>query len=157
MKKKRTAEKPAKTRQEKRILTVIAVLCALAVCVAGYGVWSMRGGISLGGTSEKDTGPPAGGSFIEKISIGSAYAQVVPEEEPGEFRIEASLPMETDTTQISCTLELSEGAYLSEDSNCIINDLGGQLLLNLGVEDARLVLSNGETDQIYKIVLSISE
>lgn len=148
-----------KSRQEKRILTVIAVLCALAVCVAGYGAWSMTGA-DRAGSGELHIGDeeiPDGTSYIKKVSIGDTYAEVVPDENPEEFRIEASLPIETDTTQISCTLELEEGAYLSEDSNCIINELGGQLLLNLGVEDARLVISDGETDQIYTIALFISE
>ena len=160
MKKKKEHRK--KSRGEKKILAVIAVLCVLAVCVVGYGVWSMNktGGFNnggLSGTTQESTEIQKGMSYIKKVSIGDAYADVVPDDESGKFRIEASLPIETDTTQISCTLELYEGAYLSEDSNCIINDLGGQLLLNLGVEDAKLVISDGTADQIYTIVLSISE
>lgn len=160
MKKKKEHRK--KSRGEKKILAVIAVLCVLAVCVAGYGVWSVNrpdgsGSGDVSNLTQKGIDIQEGMSFIKKVSIGDAYADVVPDEEEGKFRIEASLPIETDTTQISCTLELYEGAYLSEDSNCIINDLGGQLLLNLGVEDAKLVISDGTANQTYTIVLSISE
>lgn len=153
---KKKTEHAKKSREEKRILAVIAVLCVLVICVAGYGVWSMVHADGSG-TEQESTGFQEGMSYIKKVSIGDTYADVLPDDEEGRFRIEASLPIETDTTQISCTLELYEGAYLSEESNCIIEDLGGQLLLNLGVEDARLVLSDGTEEQIYTIVLSVSE
>ena len=46
-------------------------------------------------------------------------------------------------------VELPEGAYVSEDTNCLITELGGQYLVNLGVQDAALAITNGEVSRDY--------
>ena len=153
-------------KTDRHILTAVLVLSFLALCVAVYGLGTMTGG-RLFGNGETETGEPdgetggeessAGGALIRKISIGEAYAEIVPGEEQGQYQIRAALPVTADLTRISCTLELAKGAQLSPDSNCIINELGGQLLLNLGVEDARLAVSDADEEQIYYIMLSIAE
>ena len=148
---------------EKRFFLLVGILALLSIGILAYGVGTMlAGGNSRDrpGTeetgAEKDNGT-TDGAFIKKVSIGDTYGTVTQGSEKDSYLIEAALPADTDITQISCTLELTDGASLAEESNCIINDLGGQLLLNLGVENAQLAVEKDGKTQIYLVELSISE
>lgn len=156
-------KKTTQTKMEKRFFLLIAILALIAIGVVAYGVGStLTGGYSRDRPvteetgAEKDNGT-TDGAFIKKVSIGDTYGTVTPGSEKDSYLIEAVLPADTDITQISCTLELADGASLAEESNCIINDLGGQLLLNLGVENAQLTVEKDGKTQIYLVELSISE
>lgn len=137
---------------ERKIKGAMAALVVLIILVAGYGISGQKKGLfNKIGIKEP---------WITSVSIGPEYGQIEKTDKKGNFRIEVSLPIDTDITQISCTLETSEGALDMMESNCIITDLGGKLLLNLGVEKPKLVLKAGEdsdAEQVYNIVLSISE
>ena len=141
MKKKKVHAK--KSRQEKCILTVIAVLCVLALCVAGYGVWSMRGGggISFGGVAENDP------LMIRELIAGSHEAEIL--EEDGEYFIHLVVDEDFPFQKVALNLVLADGAMLSSETNCLLADLGGRPVVNLGVEDAALTIVNGEESRTY--------
>ena len=148
---------------EKRFFLLVGILALLSIGILAYGVGTMLAGghsrdrpVTEENDAEKDNGT-TDGAFIKKVSIGDTYGTVTQGSEKDSYLIEAALPADTDTTQISCTLELTDGASLAEESNCIINDLGGQLLLNLGVENAQLAVEKDGKTQIYLVELSISE
>ena len=148
---------------EKRFFLLVGILALLSLGILAYGVGTMLAGgnsrdrpVTEETGAEKDNGT-TDGAFIKKVSIGDTYGTVTQGSEKDSYLIEAALPADTDITQISCTLELTDGASLAEESNCIINDLGGQLLLNLGVENAQLAVEKDGKTQIYLVELSISE
>lgn len=148
---------------EKRFFLLVGILALLSIGILAYGVGTMLAGgnsrdrpVTEETGAEKDNGT-TDGAFIKKVSIGDTYGTVTQGSEKDSYLIEAALPADTDITQISCTLELTDGASLAEESNCIINDLGGQLLLNLGVENAQLAVEKDGKTQIYLVELSISE
>ena len=148
---------------EKRFFLLVGILALLSIGILAYGVGTMLAGgnsrdrpVTEETGAEKDNGT-TDGAFIKKVSIGDTYGTVTPGSEKDSYLIEAAFPADTDITQISCTLELTDGASLAEESNCIINDLGGQLLLNLGVENAQLAVEKDGKTQIYLVELSISE
>ena len=145
-------KKKKQTKQtDRRIRGVIAVLVILILGVIIYGISSQIGGFYR--TSIREP-------WLTSVSIGPEHGQIEKTDKKGDFSIAVSLPIDTDITQISCTLETSEGTLDMMQSNCIITDLGGKLLLNLGVEEPKLVLKAGgdsDAEQIYSIVLSISE
>lgn len=156
-------KKKQHTSTEKRFFLLIGILGLLAIGILAYGAGTMLAGghirdrpVTEENGTEKDDGT-TDGAFIKKVSIGDTYGTVTPGSEKDSYLIEAVLPADTDITQISCTLELVDGASLAEESNCIINDLGGQLLLNLGVENAQLAVEKDGKTQIYLVELSISE
>lgn len=148
---------------EKRFFLLVGILALLSIGILAYGAGTMLAGgnsrdrpVTEETGDEKDNGT-TDGAFIKKVSIGDTYGTVTQGSEKDSYLIEAALPADTDITQISCTLELVDGASLAEESNCIINDLGGQLLLNLGVENAQLTVEKDGKTQIYLVELSISE
>lgn len=156
-------KKKQHTSTEKRFSLLIGILGLLAIGILAYGAGTMLAGGHIRDRpvieetgAEKDNGT-TDGAFIKKVSIGDTYGTVTQGSEKDSYLIEAALPADTDITQISCTLELTDGASLAEESNCIINDLGGQLLLNLGVADAQLAVEKDGKTQIYLVELSISE
>ena len=148
---------------EKRFFLLVGILGLLAIGILAYGAGAMLASghirdrpVTEENGTEKDDGT-TDDAFIKKVSIGDTYGTVTQGSEKDSYLIEAALPAGTDITQISCTLELTDGASLAEASNCIINDLGGQLLLNLGVENAQLAVEKDGKTQIYLVELSISE
>ena len=135
-------KKKQPTSTEKNFFLLIGILILLSIGIMAYGAGTMLAGgnsrdrpVTEETSAEKDNGT-TDGAFIKKVSIGDTYGTVTQGSEKDSYLIEAALPADTDITQISCTLELVDGASRAEESNCIINDLGGQLRWKLGVADA---------------------
>ena len=108
-------KKKKQTKQtDRRIRGVIAVLVILILGVIIYGISSQIGGFYR--TSIREP-------WLTSVSIGPEHGQIEKTDKKGDFSIAVSLPIDTDITQISCTLETSEGTLDMMQSNCIITDL----------------------------------
>lgn len=148
-----------KSQREKGILTAIVILCALAVCVAGYGIWSV---MKTEGTEADrvvngkipDAEDPLG---IRSIVVGDKEGQVqtVTEGENTSYVIKVTLPADFPFEKTTLNLELSDGAVLSDQSNCLLADLGGRPVVNLTVEDACLIIENGEESREYRFLIEL--
>ena len=114
-------------KTDKKIKSVIIILIILIIGVAIYGVAQSRN-LKFPKFGKTD---PLG---IERILVGS---------------YEGTTTEEDGVWYIDLMVELPEGAYVSEDTNCLITELGGQYLVNLGVQDAALTITNGEVSRDY--------
>ena len=133
-------------KTDKRIKTAIVILIVLIIAVAGYGV-AQSGKLKLPKLGKTD---PLG---IEHITVGSCEADVT--EEDGLWYIDLIVDEDFSFQKAAINLELPEGAYVSPDTNCLINELGGQYLLNLGIPDASLTITNDGESRDYLFRMEI--
>ena len=119
---------------------VLAVLCLLP-CLAGCG---------KANTSNEE---PLVRSFV----IGNSTAEIQTRTEDGETRyvIAITLPTDTDFKNCAANVELAPDAVLDMDSPCIVNELGGRLILNLALENRDLVVTSGELSQTYSFQIEL--
>lgn len=134
-------------KTDKKIKTAIAILIVLIIGVAGYGV-AKSGKLKLPKLGKTD---PLG---IERILVGSYEGTVI--EEDGVWYIDLAVDEDFSFQRAAINLELPEGAYVSTDTNCLITELGGQYLVNLGVPEAALTITDGEEsrDYLFRIELN---
>ena len=94
---------------------------------------------------------------ITSVIIGDTEGTIEKVEEDGEERYEicATLPVDFPFEKTTLNLELSEGATLSDASNCLLTDLGGRWVVNLTVENACLVVEAGEQSRTYYFRLDV--
>ena len=71
------------------------------------------------------------------------------------YEICATLPIDFPFEKTTLNLELSDGAKVSDASNCILTDLGGRWVVNLTVEDACVVIEAGEQSRSYYFRLDV--
>lgn len=119
---------------------VLAALCLLP-CLAGCG--------KANAVNEKP--------LIRNFVIGNSTAEIQTRTEDGETRyvIAITLPMDTDFKSCAANVELAPDAVLSMDSPCIVNELGGRLILNLALEERDLVVTSGELSQTYSFQIEL--
>lgn len=120
---------------------VLAVLCILP-CLSGCGKAS---------TSNVEP-------LIRSFVIGNSTAEIQTHTEDGETRyvIAITLPTDTDFKNCAANVELATDAVLSiDDSPCIMNELGGRIILNLTLEDRDLVVTRGELSQTYSFQIGL--
>lgn len=127
-------------KTDKKIKSVIIILIILIIGVAIYGVAQSRN-LKLPKFGKTD---PLG---IERILVGSYEGTTT--EEDGVWYIDLTVDEDFSFQRAAILVELPEGAYVSEDTNCLITELGGQYLVNLGVQDAALTITNGEVSRDY--------
>ena len=140
-------KKKKQTKQtDRRIRGVIAVLVILIGLVAGYGILQ-SGKISFGSVSGKD------GLMIESLVTGDYTAEI--REEDGEYLICLELPEDFDFGDAILNLKLAEGSSVSEESNCWKGELTGRPVVNLTVEDASLLIENGDESRYYRFQINI--
>ena len=146
-KKQRLGRGTAPSQTDKRVRTGAIILIILILCVAGYGT-AKSGKLKLPKLGKTD---PLG---IEHIVIGSCEADVT--EEEGVWYIDLAVDEDFSFQRAAINLELPEGAYVSIDTNCLITELGGQYLVNLGVPEAALTITDGEEsrDYLFRIELN---
>ena len=134
-------------KTDKKIKTAIIILIVLIIGVAGYGV-AKSGKLKLPKFGKTD---PLG---IERILVGS-YEGIVTEED-GVWYIDLTVEEDFSFQRAAVQVELPEGAYVSIDTNCLITELGGQYLVNLGVPEAALTITDGEEsrDYLFRIELN---
>lgn len=119
---------------------VLAALCLLP-CLAGCGKENAANEEPL----------------IRNFVIGNSTAEIQAHTEDGETRyvIAITLPMDTDFKSCAANVELAPDAVLSMDSPCIVNELGGRLILNLALEERDLVVTSGELSQTYSFQIEL--
>lgn len=127
-------------KTDKKIKTAIIILIVLIIGVAGYGV-AKSGKLKLPKFGKTD---PLG---IERILVGSYEGTVT--EEDGVWYIDLTVEEDFSFQRAAVQVELPEGAYVSTDTNCLITELGGQYLVNLGVPEAAIIITNGEESRDY--------
>lgn len=119
---------------------VLTVLCILP-CLAGCG--------KVNAANEEP--------LIRGFVIGDSTAEIQTHTEDGETRyvIAITLPTDTDFKNCAANVELAPDAVLSMDSPCIVNELGGRLILNLALEERDLVVTSGELSQTYSFQIEL--
>lgn len=127
-------------KTDKKIKSVIMILIILIIGVAIYG---MAQSVNLKFPKFGKTDPLG----IERILAGSYEGTTT--EEDGVWYIDLTVDEDFSFQRAAIQVELPEGAYVSEDTNCLITELGGQYLVNLGVQDAALTITNGEVSRDY--------
>ena len=134
-------------KTDKKIKSVIIILIILIIGVAIYG---MAQSVNLKFPKFGKTDPLG----IERILAGSYEGTTT--EEDGVWYIDLTVDEDFSFQRAAIQVELPEGAYVSEDTNCLITELGGQYLVNLGVQDAALTITNGEVSRDYLFRIDIS-
>lgn len=119
---------------------VLTVLCILP-CLAGCG--------KVNAANEEP--------LIRGFVIGNSTAEIQTHTENGETRyvIAITLPTDTDFKNCAANVELAPDAVLDMDSPCIVNELGGRLILNLALENRDLVVTSGELSQTYSFQIEL--
>ena len=138
---------------DKKIKGAILVLVILILCVAGYGISTMLPK-ETEKQAEADSQPEP---EITSVIIGDTEGPIEKTEEDGKERYEicATLPVDFPVEKTTLHLELSEGATLSDASNCLLTDLGGRWVVNLTVENACLVVEAGGQSRTYYFRLDV--
>ena len=138
---------------DKKIKGAILVLVILILCVVGYGISTMLPK-ETEKQAEADSQPEP---EITSVIIGDTEGTIEKTEEDGKERYEicATLPVDFPFEKTTLNLELSEGATLSDASNCLLTDLGGRWVVNLTVENACLVVEAGGQSRTYYFRLDV--
>ena len=125
----------------KKICCVVLVMLCLLPCLAGCG--------KANAANEEP--------LIRSFVIGNSTAEIQTHTEDGEARyvIDITLPTGTDFKNCAANVELAPDAALDTDSPCIVNELGGRLILNLALEDRDLVVTRGELSQTYSFQVGL--
>ena len=147
--KKKKHTQPGQT--DRRIRGAILVLVILILCVAAYGISTL---LPKGAGKKKEA---KARPEITSVIIGDTEGTIEKVEEDGEERYEicATLPIDFPFEKTTLNLELSDGAKVSDASNCILTDLGGRWVVNLTVEDACVVIEAGEQIRSYYFRLDV--
>ena len=96
--------------------------------------------------------------LIRSFVIGNSTAEIQTHTEDGEthYVIAITLPTDTDFKSCAANVELAPDAALSiDDSPCIVNELGGRLILNLALEERDLVVTSSELSQTYSFQIEL--
>ena len=138
---------------DKKIKGAILVLVILILCVAGYGISTMLPK-ETEKQAEADSQPEP---EITSVIIGDTEGTIDKTEEDGKERYEicATLPVDFPFEKTTLNMELSEGATLSDASNCLLTDLCGRWVVNLTVENACLVVEAGGQSRTYYFRLDV--
>ena len=126
----------------KKICCVVLALLCVSLCLAGCG------------KADAANEEPLIRSFV----IGNSTAEIQTRTEDGETRYVIAITLPTDTNFKNCAanVELAPDAALSiDDSPCIVNELGGRLILNLALEERDLVVTSSELSQTYSFQIEL--
>ena len=129
-----------KEKTEHWVKAAAAALVVLILIVAGYGLIT-SGRLKAPKLGKTD---PLG---IEKIFVGSSEGTIT--QEDGTWYIDLTVDEDFSFQRAAVNLELPEGAGVSGDTNCLLTELGGQYIVNLGVQDAALTITDGEESRDY--------
>ena len=125
----------------KKIYCIVLTVLCLLPCLAGCG--------KANAVNEEP--------LIRNFVIGNSTAEIQTHTEDGETRyvIAITLPTDTDFKNCAANVELAPDAVLDMDSPCIVNELGGRLILNLALENRDLVVTSGELSQTYSFQIEL--
>ena len=125
----------------KKICCIVLTVLCLLPCLAGCGKENAANEEPL----------------IRNFVIGNSTAEIQTHAEDGETRyvIAITLPTDTDFKNCAANVELAPDAVLDMDSPCLVNELGGRLILNLALEERDLVVTSGELSQTYSFQIEL--
>lgn len=126
----------------KKICCIVLTVLCLLPCLAGCGKENAANEEPL----------------IRNFVIGNSTAEIQTHTEDGETRyvIAITLPTDTDFKNCAANVELAPDAALPiDDSPCIVNELGGRLILNLALEERDLVVTSSELSQTYSFQIEL--
>lgn len=125
----------------KKICCIVLTVLCLLPCLAGCG--------KANAVNEEP--------LIRNFVICNSTAEIQAHTEDGETRyvIAITLPTDTDFKNCAANVELAPDAVLDMDSPCIVNELGGRLILNLALEERDLVVTSGELSQTYSFQIEL--
>lgn len=125
----------------KKIYCIVLTVLCLLPCLAGCG--------KANAVNEEP--------LIRNFVIGNSTAEIQTHTEDGETRyvIAITLPTDTDFKNCAANVELAPDAVLDMDNPCIVNELGGRLILNLALEERDLVVTSGELSQTYSFQIEL--
>ncbi|MDO4262122.1 MAG: hypothetical protein Q4C82_08585 [Eubacteriales bacterium] len=135
------------------LLRIIQGLLVLCICLGFYQIAGRDAGEQPSGTASED-----GVRLVRSAVIGDTPAELETqgEGEDAVYVIAAALPADFPFERTTLYLELEDGARISDESNCILTDLGGRWVVNLTVENAAVVVSDGEHWQEYRFRLELT-
>ncbi len=143
-------KKKKQTKQtDRRIRGVIAVLVILILGVVIYGISSQ-----VQKSQELSENDPlaileltlnGNTTEIEKCGKGKEAA----------YYIKVTVPEDFEFSKVPIELKLADGAVLSEESNCLVTDLAGRIIISLQVEHPILTVENGDQKRDYQFLISV--
>lgn len=149
-------------RKADPLLLLIGVLCVLALGVAVYGIgFSRRPQSGEQAAADEEEGASGTGEedplALRSVVVGDTKGETEAVEEDGEtmYYIKVTMPADFPFEKTTLGLELADGAAVSDKSNCILNDLGGRLIVNLTVEDAGVIIENGGKSREYRFRIDL--
>ena len=95
--------------------------------------------------------------YINSISINGVAAEVETSKKDGKtlYVISVTLPSDTDFKRCMTNIELLLDAKVSMDNPCIVEDMGGSLVLNLTLQNRGLTVLCGEDSQFYSFKIDL--
>lgn len=95
--------------------------------------------------------------YIKNISINGVAAEVETSKKDGKtlYVISVTLPSDTDFKRCMTNIELLPDAKVSMDNPCIVEDMGGSLVLNLTLQNRGLTVLSGEDSQFYSFKIDL--
>lgn len=95
--------------------------------------------------------------YIKSISINGVAAEVETSKKDGKmlYVISVTLPSDTDFKRCMTNIELLPDAKVSMDNPCIVEDMGGSLVLNLTLQNRGLTVLCGDDSQFYSFKIDL--
>lgn len=95
--------------------------------------------------------------YIKSISINGVAAEIETSKKDGKtlYVISVTLPSDTDFKRCMTNIELLPDAKVSMDNPCIVEDMGGSLVLNLTLQNRGLTVLSGDDSQFYSFKIDL--
>lgn len=95
--------------------------------------------------------------YISSISINgiAGEVEVLEKDNTPEYVIHIMLPSDTDFKRCIANLELVPDARISMEDPCIVENLGGSLVLNLTIQNRGLTIIDEEESQFYSFQIEL--
>ena len=161
-----------KSKKKKYGTTVLAVCIVAVVIIAAIlcGVmWNREDNAKK--TTEQSSGQTAAETLADgeyaleqddpmailSAVVGDTQGEVVAVVENGEtsYWIKVLMTADFPFEKTTLNLELADEAGISDESNCILTDLGGRLVVNQTVENACIVVEKGEETREYRFLIAL--
>ncbi len=127
----------------KKLCIVMAVLLVIAI-------------VGLIVTVDRSRNGPVA---IKYFAIDGHVGKVKTIRENGAKRyiIQITLPTDTEFTRCTADIQLAEGAYVSKQSPCYIDEKDGKPILNLTFENRDLIIVNGGKSRNYGFKIDLEK
>jgi len=130
-------------RAIKKLCIVMAVL--LVIAIAGLMITVHR----------SRNGPVSIRYFAIDGHVGKV--RTVREDGVKRYIITITLPADTEFTRCAADIQLTDGAYVSKQSPCYIDEKDGKPILNLTFENRDLIIVNGDKSRNYGFKIDLEK